>query len=135
MLMLKCKTCGEVFPGIYLAEDKKEDEAVEGEAIARKSIGRHRSADAQHRYRNDRDDGAVPEIGAVIRVEPRLRILLPIQIVQQTGEAPDLLVIAGLARVGPHCGFNRLHVIDERRVLHPFIQQLQRFFAVGHDPP
>jgi hypothetical protein len=25
MLMLKCKTCGEVFPGIYLAEDKKED--------------------------------------------------------------------------------------------------------------
>jgi len=23
--MLKCKTCGEVFPGIYLAEDKKED--------------------------------------------------------------------------------------------------------------
>jgi hypothetical protein len=25
MLMLKCKTCGEVFPGIYLAEDMKED--------------------------------------------------------------------------------------------------------------
>lgn len=25
MLMLKCKTCGEVFPGIYLAEDNKED--------------------------------------------------------------------------------------------------------------
>jgi hypothetical protein len=25
MLMLKCKTCGEVFAGIYLAEDNKED--------------------------------------------------------------------------------------------------------------
>ena len=25
MLMLKCKTCGEVFPGIYLAEDNKEE--------------------------------------------------------------------------------------------------------------
>ncbi len=25
MLMLKCKTCGEIFPGLYLAENSKED--------------------------------------------------------------------------------------------------------------
>jgi len=34
MLMLKCKNCGEVFPGVYIPEDTKEGSKLKTNSIS-----------------------------------------------------------------------------------------------------
>src|SRR5215218_9662271 len=49
----------------------------------------------------------------------RRRMLLVVHVVQQTGHAPLLLVLAEAARVRPHCGLDGEHVLAQRVALGP----------------
>lgn len=51
MLMLKCKDCGEVFPGVYIAEDKYNKEFVS--TVTNQPLLQTCSRKHQNEYSND----------------------------------------------------------------------------------
>src|SRR5690606_25556767 len=63
-----------------------------------------------------------------------VRVLLPVQVVQQTRNPPGLLVLAVLPRIIAERGLDRLHVVAEPLAFHPAVQQFQRFFTRRHVP-
>ena len=54
---------------------------------------------------------------------------LPVEIVDQTGQPPALLVRPALARIGAHAGFDRVAVLAQIDVLDPLVEQSQRLLA------
>ena len=61
-----------------------------------------------------------------------VRVLLPVQIVQEAGQTPCFLVGSVFAGVEAHGGLHRVHVLPEPLVVDPFVQQGQRVLAAGH---
>ena len=56
-------------------------------------------------------------------------VALVVEVVQQAGGRPQLLVFAPLARVGDHAGLDPQEVLAQRVALHPLGDQVPGFFA------
>jgi hypothetical protein len=57
---------------------------------------------------------------------------LVVEIVEQSGDTPELFIGAMLAGVGADAGFHRQHVLAETLRLRVFAQELPGLFACGH---
>jgi len=67
----------------HAGQDDEAHETIAAKAVARKTMRDHRADDRQQRDRGHDDDGAVPEIGAVIGFRPGLDELLPMETARQ----------------------------------------------------
>jgi hypothetical protein len=60
------------------------------------------------------------------------RILFVVEIVQQPGRAPQLLIRPELAGVGPHDGLDRVTMLAQAIAFDVLVQQRQRRVSINH---
>ncbi len=62
-------------------------------------------------------------------------VLLPVEIVEQSGEAPGVLVFTEAPCVRAHRRCHGLHVIAQARIVDPRLEQLHGFVTRRHHAP
>ncbi len=61
-----------------------------------------------------------------------LRVLFPVEVVEEPRQAPQILVLAAHAGVVPNGGLHGVHVLAETLVLDPLLEEGDGVVAVGH---